>query len=49
MTKMLTDGVSKTRICTAFYRSTGNYYTNQVKPFLDQIENGMRQGQGGAQ
>jgi hypothetical protein len=46
MAQMLKDGVSKTRICTAFYRSTGNYYTNWVKPFLDQL---ARDGPGGGQ
>lgn len=35
MADMLNDGVSRTRICTAFYNSTGNNYTRYVKPLLD--------------
>jgi hypothetical protein len=49
MAQMLKDGVSKTRICTAFYRGVGRHYMQYVKPFLDQIEGDARAGQGGGQ
>jgi hypothetical protein len=41
--------VSKTRICTAFYRSSGRHYGQYVMPFLNQIESKAAEGQGGAQ